>query len=224
MTSRWRYGSSPLATSFTNTRLRVSLVFLDPKGKPCIHAERAVYWLHSLPSSCCARRLCSGQRKQTRKRFSRNISIPSERPGSRRHQVSSCARAHDLPRVGRRSGAIDGKYVFASEGEKSNLLCKINATGFRGEQFIYDGNKVNIAGTYLDKSRSEFGDFLINQDIPIRENLLGGVWSSGWPLLNLERRGAKLHNEGLKKVDGRDLIVLRYQPKKRTDLSILLIL
>jgi hypothetical protein len=120
------------------------------------------------------------------------------------------------------SGAIDGKYVFASEGQKSNYLCKINASGFRGEQFIYDGNKVSIAGTYSDKSRSEFGDFLINQDAPIRENLLGGVWSSGWPLLDIEGHKAKLHNEGSKKVDGRDLLVLRYQPKKGTDLSILL--
>ncbi|MBI3474264.1 MAG: hypothetical protein HY010_00900 [Acidobacteria bacterium] len=120
------------------------------------------------------------------------------------------------------SGAIDGKYVYASEGDKSNYLCKINSNGFRGEQIIYDGNRVSVAGTYLDKSRSEFGDFLINQDAPIRENLLGGVWSSGWPLLDLEGHKAKLHSEGTKKVDGREFIVLRYQPKKGTDLSILL--
>jgi hypothetical protein len=120
------------------------------------------------------------------------------------------------------SGAVDGKFVFASEGPKSNFLFKINANGFLGEQFICDGNKTSVAGTYPDKRRSEFGTFIFTQDIVLRENLLGGVWSSGWPLLDVEGRGAKLHYEGMKKVDGRELIALRYQPRKRTDLDIFL--
>jgi hypothetical protein len=120
------------------------------------------------------------------------------------------------------SGAIDGKFVLASEGQKSHLLFKVNATGYLGEQFIYDGKKTSIAGTYTDKTRSEFGRFVYAQDIVLRENLLGGVWSVGWPLLDLEGRGGKLHPEGTKKIDGKDLIVLRYQPKKRTDLNIFL--
>jgi hypothetical protein len=120
------------------------------------------------------------------------------------------------------SGAIDGKYVFASEGSKTNFLFKINANGYRGEQFIYDGNKTSVAGTYADKTRSEFCDCLVSQDVDLRDNLLGGVWSTGWPLLGVDDHKAKLHYEGFKKLDGRDLLVVRYQPKKRTDLDILL--
>jgi len=120
------------------------------------------------------------------------------------------------------SGAIDGKFVFASEAQKSNFLFKINASGFRGEQFICDGNKVSVAGTYTDKTRSEFGEFVLVEDVVLRENLLGGAWSSGWPLLDVEGRKAKLHAEGMKKVDGKDLLALRYQPKKSTDLDIFL--
>lgn len=120
------------------------------------------------------------------------------------------------------SGAVDGKFVFASQGEKSDFLFKINASGFRGEQFICDGSKTSVAGTYDDKRRSEFGTFVLSQDIVLRENLLGGVWSTSWALLDLEARNAKLHAEGTKKVDGRDLLVLRYQPVKRTDLNIFL--
>jgi hypothetical protein len=118
------------------------------------------------------------------------------------------------------SGAIDGKYVFASEGPKSNYLFKINTNGYRGEQFIWDGNKISIAGTYADKSRSEFGDFVLGQDIAVRENLLGGVWSSEWPLCDVGGHKAKLHYEGLKKTDGQEFLVLRYQPKRNTDLDI----
>jgi hypothetical protein len=120
------------------------------------------------------------------------------------------------------TGAVDGKYQFASEGPKSDFLFKVNASGYLGEQFICDGDKTSVAGTYADKRRSEFGTFVFTQDMVLRENLLGGVWSSGWPLLNVESHDAKLHYEGTKKMDGRELIVLRYQPKRRTDLDIFL--
>jgi hypothetical protein len=54
----------------------------------------------------------------------------------------------------------------------------------------------------------------------LRDNLMGGVWSSGWPLLDIDAHKAKVQSEGTKKVDGRDLIVLRYKPKKSSDLEI----
>jgi len=118
------------------------------------------------------------------------------------------------------SGAIDGKFQFASQGTKTDVLFKVNANGFLGEQFICDGNKTSVAGTYTDKHRSEFGIFILDEDIVLRDSLLGGVWSSGWPLLDLEARKATIQSEGTKKVDGRDLIVLRYKPKKSSDLEI----
>jgi hypothetical protein len=121
------------------------------------------------------------------------------------------------------SGAIDGKSVIATEGQKSNFLFKVNTNEYRGEQFICDGDKISVTGTYSDKSRSEFGTFVLTQDALLRENLLGGVWSSGWPLLDIELRKAKLRYEGSKKLDGRELLALRYQPKKSTDLDILLL-
>jgi hypothetical protein len=120
------------------------------------------------------------------------------------------------------SGAVDGKYIFASEGAKSDFLFKVNASGYLGEQFICDGQRTSVAGTYADKSRSEFGTFVLAQDTVFRENLLGGVWSSDWALLNVEGRKAKIGFEGMKKIDGRDVIALRYKPKKSTDLEIFL--
>lgn len=119
------------------------------------------------------------------------------------------------------SGAIDGRSTFASEGQKSNVLLKIYASGYRGEQFICDGSKISVAGTYADKTRSELGNFVLGQDVIVKE-LLGGAWSVGWPLLDIEGRKAQIHYDGLKKADGRDLLVLRYRPKKGSDLDILL--
>jgi hypothetical protein len=120
------------------------------------------------------------------------------------------------------TGAIDGKAQMASEGRKADFLFKINAGTYRGEQFIYDGDHIEVVGTYADKSRSEFGNFVLAQDILLRENLLGGVWSTGWALLDIEGRKARLHSEGTKKVDGKELLAIRYTPKKNTDLDIVI--
>jgi hypothetical protein len=120
------------------------------------------------------------------------------------------------------SGAIDGKLQFASEGSKSNYLFRVNGSEYHGEQFIFDGSKMSVAGTWADKTRSEFGNLVLTQDIFVRDNLLCGVWSTDWPLLDLEGHKARLHVEGIKKIDGKDLLAVRYQPKKSTDLEIVL--
>lgn len=120
------------------------------------------------------------------------------------------------------TGAIDGKFAFASEGAKANFLFKINAGSYTGEQFICDGDKTSVVRTYSDKTRSEFGYFMYNEDEIIRENVFGGVWSTNWPLLDIEGHRAKIHVEGMKKVDGKELLAVRYQPKKSYDIEIML--
>jgi|HubBroStandDraft_1064217.scaffolds.fasta_scaffold128467_2 hypothetical protein len=120
------------------------------------------------------------------------------------------------------SGAISAAYTFASQGRQSDFVFKTNANGYLGEQFICNGDKVSVAGTYPDKHRSEFGVFILSQDVLLRDNLLGGVWSSDWALMDIESRRAKLHYEGIKKIDGRDLIALRYLPRKYEDLDVFL--
>jgi len=117
------------------------------------------------------------------------------------------------------SGQINGKTVFVSEGEKIHLLFKIPNYQYLGERFIWNG-KASIAAAYADKRYSELGDFLKGQDTPLREGLMGGVLTTAWPLLDLDSRKAKVTYEGLKKVDGKELYLLRYKPKKSTDLAI----
>ena len=45
------------------------------------------------------------------------------------------------------TGSVPAKFVFANEGQKSDLLLKVNANGFMGEQFICDGSMTSVAGT-----------------------------------------------------------------------------
>ena len=120
------------------------------------------------------------------------------------------------------AGQVDGRAFIVSDGRKLQMALKINANQYTGERFTCDGDKTSVAGTYADKSRSEFGQFLRSEDLPLREGLLGGVLTTGWPLLDLSARKARLKYLGLKKVDGANFEAVSYQPKKGTDMEITL--
>jgi hypothetical protein len=117
-------------------------------------------------------------------------------------------------------GQIRGNSVVVSEGRNLQMLLKINAQKYHGEKFMRNGDKTFVAGTYDDKSRSEFGEFLRSEDYPLREGLLGGVWSAGWALLDGDAALGKLKYQGQKKVDGRQLEVFQYKGKKSADMDV----
>jgi len=118
------------------------------------------------------------------------------------------------------SATVDGKSVLVSTGRKFQFMMKFPNTDYHGERIVFDGDRVQIAGATAQQARSIFGEFIRTQDAIIREGLLGGVLSTSWPLLNLADRKAKLSYEGLKTIDGKKLIDVRYKPKKSSDLDI----
>jgi hypothetical protein len=120
------------------------------------------------------------------------------------------------------AGDLDGKAVLVSQDQKLQFMMKLNNNLYRGEQFVYDGNKDQVALTTANHTRSSFGEFVRVQDAVLREGLMGGTLSTAWPLYDLNDRKAKLSYEGMKKVDGKDLYQIRYKPKKSTDADIYL--
>jgi hypothetical protein len=120
------------------------------------------------------------------------------------------------------AGVLDGKAQMASDGKKLVFMMKLPNNLYRGEQFIFNGDKDSVAYSGAQQTRSPMGSFVFVQDAVIREGLLGGALSTAWPLLDLNDRKAKLSFEGLKKVDGQDLYALKYRPHKNTDLDIYL--
>ncbi|MBZ5615023.1 MAG: hypothetical protein LAO23_13515 [Acidobacteriia bacterium] len=116
----------------------------------------------------------------------------------------------------------DGKAVMVSGGNKLHMLLKINAPQYTGERFIRDGDKTSVEATYANKTRSELGTLLQADDTPIREGLIGGVLNTAWPLFDLGSHKGKIQYQGLKRIDGTDLHVVRYQPGKNTGFEITL--
>jgi len=119
-------------------------------------------------------------------------------------------------------GGLSGDALLVSLDRKANLTLKFPSTQYPGEQFVVDGNRVAVAQTGPN-TRSSLGDFVYRHNEILKEGLLGGTLFTSWSLLDLPSRQPRLKYEGLKRVNDRQLHVIRYQPRKSSDeFSILL--
>jgi hypothetical protein len=117
-------------------------------------------------------------------------------------------------------GSVNGSWGRVSEQRKSNFVMRFGLGTYRGEQFIFDGNKTYIAPETANQLRSRFGDFVHSQDYILKEGLLGGELSSAWALQNLDENHAKLLYAGLKKIDGKQVHDLEYHSRHSNDMQI----
>jgi hypothetical protein len=145
-----------------------------------------------------------------------SIASPALRAGIKTRVVQGSV---EYKILGGSAGVAQGKAFVVSDGKKLLFMMKLPSNDYRGEQFVFDGDKDKVAFSTSRQSRSSLGAFVFVQDAVIREGLLGGVLSTAWPLCNLNERKAKLNFSGLKKVDGQELYVLRYRPQKDTNLE-----
>jgi hypothetical protein len=118
------------------------------------------------------------------------------------------------------SGSVEGKSGLVSEGRKLRFMMQFQRNDYRGEQFVFNDGKVQIAFANADQTRSPFAEFVRTQEAILREGLFGGVLSINWALLDVPGREPSLTYEGLKKIEGQELHQLRYQPRKSSDLEI----
>ena len=118
------------------------------------------------------------------------------------------------------SGGASGAFDLVSTGHKLNIVMQFGAGNWRGEQFIFDGSRTSVAKATSDHQYSEFGEFVASQDFMLREGLLGGEFSTGWALQNLQSNGARLENLGRKKYRGKERIALQYFSKHSTDMQV----
>jgi hypothetical protein len=109
---------------------------------------------------------------------------------------------------------MEGTAQLISQGRKVKMALRFGQPQYPGEQFVFDGQSIQVAMTDPG-ARSLLGNFMFTQSEILSEGLPGGTLSTGWPLLNLKERQAKLKYEGLKKIGDRELYELTYVPKKR---------
>lgn len=106
-----------------------------------------------------------------------------------------------------------GRGVLASEGDKLLFAMTFSVPVYPFEKISNDGKNIKVGFT-RPGVRSALGEFVNDCKEIIREGLIGGVLTTGWGVTNYAGRGAKMSFEGNKKVDGREVYVLGYSPKK----------
>lgn len=111
------------------------------------------------------------------------------------------------------TGQLSGKINIISEGHKFRFGMNLGALDYPGDQFAFDGDKVTV-GQIRSRVRSAFSDFLYNNEIVVKEGLLGGTLSTAWPLFDLKGRQGKVEYTGLKTIDEKPLHEVQYKPKK----------
>ena len=117
---------------------------------------------------------------------------------------------------------LDGRAAMLSSGPMFKASFDFTNPQYKGEQFVFDGEKVQIA--MIDQqSRSALGNFLVNETEIVHEGLFGGVLRTGWPLQDLKSSAGKWKFDGEKKIERRELYELTYLPKQRSSAGELLI-
>lgn len=108
---------------------------------------------------------------------------------------------------------MNGDGTIISTGPKLRFGMKFTAATYAGEQMAFDGKRASTAALAFG-ARSTLSIFLMRDDLPLKEGLLGGVLSTTWPLLRIEQQQPRLQYKGLKKIADRGLHTLGYSPRK----------
>jgi hypothetical protein len=108
-------------------------------------------------------------------------------------------------------GTMAGQSILISSGPSLSVILKYGGVDYPGEYFAFDGTDVEVS-TISPGQRSPLGDFVFRYKALMKEGLLGGVLSLGWPLLDIEKRNPSVKYESVK-VDGRELHRIEYNPR-----------
>lgn len=114
-----------------------------------------------------------------------------------------------------------GTWGRVSQQRASNFVMRFAAGGdWRGEQFVFDGQKTSYATATASHTRSVLAQYVSSQDFMVKDGLLGGELSTAWALENLDQTHAKLQVLGRKKIDGQELIGVQYFAKNGGDTQV----
>ena len=110
------------------------------------------------------------------------------------------------------SGSMNGTSMCVSDGNKLGIVLKYGDINYPGEYFAYDGKDVSV-GHISPGQRSPLAEFIFKHNSIVKEGILGGIFSRGWPLLNLQEKQVDLEYREAK-IDGRQLHEIEYRPKQ----------
>ena len=133
---------------------------------------------------------------------------------SARQSIKSRFAAGTVKFVGRigTTANLEGSIGFVSLRPKTRYSIKFPTTDYPGEQMCFDGKNVEVGSLPAGK-RSALSLFIQQQDLVLKDGLMGGVLSTAWPLMK-DPVPARLEFKGARQVAGRLLNVVGYRQQK----------
>lgn len=116
-------------------------------------------------------------------------------------------------------GSAEGNAIIATEGGKFLIGMAFPTDVYPHERIGFDGQTITTGFTNPSE-RTTLGNFLLTQNVGVKEGLMGGVLSTGWPLLDLSVKNPKLDYSGIKKINGKEMHVMKYRARKGSDFEI----
>lgn len=145
-----------------------------------------------------------------------SIGTPEERAAAAHRVILGTVEFHFRARG---TGQTAGNAVLASEGSMTLIGMTFPNLEYPHERLGYDG-RTFTTGFIKPGVRTVLGDFIKNRDSVFKDGLIGGTLSTAWPLLDLATKSPKLGYEGTDKINGREVYVLSYVPRKGSDFQI----
>lgn len=108
-------------------------------------------------------------------------------------------------------GTSTGVSMLVSEGSRMGIILKFpDKNNYPGEYFAYDGKDVTV-GHIRPGVKSPIADFFFRFNKIMKQGLVGGVYSTAWPLLDIKDKAQDMKCRKTK-VEGRELYELEYRP------------
>lgn len=110
------------------------------------------------------------------------------------------------------SGHLDGKATLISATGTFQYISDFSSPDYGGEQVTLSDGKVTVANNG-QAQQSPMAVFLYLHPYLVKMGLFGGVYNGGWPFMAAGDHNAKIHYDGIKKYNGRQLHQVTYDPK-----------
>ena len=119
------------------------------------------------------------------------------------------------------NGQVDGRAVMSSQANLNLINMTFESADYPGDSLKFDGKKFT-ASQFKPGYRTSLAQFFVIHEVLFRDGLIGGTLSSSWSLADLQQKNPKLEYAGLKKIGGKQMHALKYEPRKGSDIKITL--
>lgn len=104
-----------------------------------------------------------------------------------------------------------GKAILVSDPEDLFFVLSLNSREYPFEKVGFFGDKVSLPYSFAG-TRSLLGHFLAENSKILSDGLFSGIMSLRWPLFGLDKRKVRIESGGTKKIGGKKMNVLEFNP------------